>query len=51
MLEFDGDLYGEQVRIEFLTRLRDVRPFASASQLVEQMKRDREAANRYFEKE
>ncbi len=49
LLEFDGDLYGEQVRIEFLTRLRDVQPFASASELVEQMKRDREAAIRYFE--
>ncbi|UCF20558.1 MAG: bifunctional riboflavin kinase/FAD synthetase [Gemmatimonadota bacterium] len=48
LLDFDGDLYGEQVRVEFLTRLRDVLPFGSSAQLVEQMKRDREAAMEYF---
>ncbi len=48
LLDFDGDLYGEQVRIEFLKRLRDVLPFGSAEQLVEQMKRDQEAAVKYF---
>lgn len=48
LLEFDGDLYGEQVRVEFLTRLRDVRPFASAAELVEQMRRDRAEAVRFF---
>ncbi|NIR44087.1 MAG: bifunctional riboflavin kinase/FAD synthetase [Gemmatimonadetes bacterium] len=49
LLEFEGDLYGEQVRVEFLTRLRDVQPFGSAAELVEQMKRDRAKAVRYFE--
>jgi len=48
VLDFDGDLYGEQVRVEFLTRLRDVQPFASTAELVEQMKRDREATRKYF---
>ncbi len=48
LLEFDGDLYGELVRVEFLTRLRDVRPFATAGELVEQMKRDREEAIAFF---
>ncbi len=48
LLDFDADLYGEQVRVEFLTRLRDVRPFASAAERVEQMRRDREAAVSYF---
>ncbi len=48
LLEFDGDLYGEPVRVEFLRRLRDVQPFGSAAELVEQMKRDREAAIEFF---
>jgi riboflavin kinase/FMN adenylyltransferase len=48
LLDFDGDLYGELVRVEFLTRLRDVLPFASAAELVEQMRRDREAAQDFF---
>ncbi len=50
LLEFDGDLYGELVRVEFLARLRDVQPFASAAELVEQMKRDREVAVEFFER-
>ena len=50
LLDFDGDLYGEPVRVEFLTRLRDVRPFASAGELVEQMRRDRDAAVEFFGK-
>lgn len=48
LLDFQADLYGELVRVEFLTRLRDIKPFGSAAELVEQMKRDREAAVEYF---
>ncbi len=48
LLDFDGDLYGELVQVAFLARLRDVQPFASASELVEQMRRDREAAVDFF---
>lgn len=48
ILEFDQDIYGERVRVDFLKRLRDVRPFGTASELVEQMKRDREMAWAYF---
>jgi riboflavin kinase / FMN adenylyltransferase len=40
LLDWSGDLYGRTVRIEFCTRLREIRPFASAGALVEQMKRD-----------
>lgn len=50
LLDFDGDLYGELVRVEFLTRLRDVQPFGSAGELVEQMRRDREAAVEFFKR-
>lgn len=41
---FEGDLYGEWVRIEWVERLRDVRRFASAEQLQEQLNRDRSRA-------
>ncbi|MBT8479350.1 MAG: bifunctional riboflavin kinase/FAD synthetase [Gemmatimonadetes bacterium] len=48
ILDFDEDIYGERVRVDFLTRLRDVLPFGTASELVEQMKRDRDMAREYF---
>jgi riboflavin kinase/FMN adenylyltransferase len=48
LIGFEGDLYGEQVRVEFLTRLRDIRPFSSAGELVEQMRRDLEEAVEFF---
>jgi riboflavin kinase/FMN adenylyltransferase len=48
LLDFDGNLYGELVQVAFLARLRDVQPFASASELVGQMRRDREAAVDFF---
>ena len=48
ILDFDQDIYGERVRVDFLTRLRDVRPFATASELVDQMKKDRHMAREYF---
>lgn len=40
VLDFDGDLYGEQLQLEFLARLRGERRFGTADALVEQMHRD-----------
>lgn len=48
LLDFERDIYGENVMVEFLERLREVRPFGSAAELVGQMREDREAARRYF---
>lgn len=48
ILDFDREIYGERVTIEFLARLRDVRSFRSADELVEQMRADRERAREYF---
>lgn len=48
ILDFDEDIYGERVRVDFLKRLRDVQPFATAAELVTQMKRDRDMARDFF---
>jgi riboflavin kinase/FMN adenylyltransferase len=40
ILDYDGDLYGKQLRLDFLSRLRGERRFSSAEALVEQMHRD-----------
>jgi riboflavin kinase / FMN adenylyltransferase len=44
LIDFDGDLYGQQITIEFLKRLRGERRFPSVEALVEQMARDVEDA-------
>jgi riboflavin kinase/FMN adenylyltransferase len=47
LLDFDGaDLYGRELRLDFLERLRGERRFDSAEALVEQMHRDVEQAER-----
>jgi riboflavin kinase/FMN adenylyltransferase len=40
ILDFDGDLYSKQLRLDFLARLRGERRFQSAAELVEQMRKD-----------
>jgi riboflavin kinase / FMN adenylyltransferase len=40
ILDFEADLYGKQLRLDFLSRLRGERRFSSAEALVEQMRRD-----------
>ncbi|HUR93745.1 MAG TPA: bifunctional riboflavin kinase/FAD synthetase [Gemmatimonadales bacterium] len=41
LFDFEGDLYGEWVRIEWVERLRDVERFASVEALQQQLERDR----------
>lgn len=40
LLDFDRDIYGEHLKLEFVARLRDELKFASVEALVEQMHRD-----------
>ena len=40
LIDFDGDLYGELLRLDFLARLRGEKRFDSADALVEQMRCD-----------
>lgn len=44
LLEFDGDLYGQQITIEFRDRIRDDMNFNSLDDLTAQMKQDEQAA-------
>jgi riboflavin kinase/FMN adenylyltransferase len=46
LIDFDGDLYGQTLRIAFVKRLRGERRFESVDALVEQMKRDIAEAER-----
>jgi riboflavin kinase/FMN adenylyltransferase len=46
LLDFDGDLYGRELRLEFVARTRGERRFESVDALVAQMHADvREIAN------
>jgi riboflavin kinase/FMN adenylyltransferase len=40
LIGFEGDLYGQQLRIAFLERMRGEKRFDSVDELVEQMQRD-----------
>lgn len=45
LLDWEGHLYGEWLKVEWVARLRDVRRFASAEALRAQLERDRQAAH------
>ena len=49
VLDFEGDIYGEEVRVDFIAYLREILPFATVAALVEQMKDDVEAARSALE--
>ena len=44
LFDFERDLYGEAVRVDFIERIRDIRPFGSVAELVAAMEADAGAA-------
>jgi len=41
ILDFDGDLYGKEIEVEFLKRLRDIKRFDSIEELKKQLDKDK----------
>ncbi|MBQ2613743.1 MAG: bifunctional riboflavin kinase/FAD synthetase [Clostridia bacterium] len=50
LLDFQGDLYGKQIQVAFLSYLREITKFPSLDALKEQLFRDKLAAKEYFGK-
>src|SRR5690606_28828038 len=49
LFDFDGDLYGRRISVEFVARLRDEEKYPDLPTLVAQMDRDAEAARRILQ--
>jgi len=50
ILDFDDNIYGEKIRVNFIKRIRDEIKFSSISELIEQIKKDIAAAREIFSK-
>lgn len=51
IFDFDGDLYGDVLRVRFLHRIRDERKFGGIDELKQQIERDTAHALNYFRHE
>ncbi|RFA30354.1 riboflavin biosynthesis protein RibF [Alkalilimnicola ehrlichii] len=51
LLDFEGDLYGRHLRVEFCARLREEERFESLEALTQQIAADTEQVRRYFANE
>lgn len=47
IFNFNSDIYGESIQIEFISRVRDERRFPTVTDLVDQIKKDVEFAKNY----
>lgn len=48
ILDFDQDIYGLQVNVRLIKKIRDNKKFASSEDLIEQIRKDESAARSYF---
>lgn len=46
LMDFDTDIYGEEVRVDFIEHLRGIEPFTTVDALVEQIRQDVDRARR-----
>jgi riboflavin kinase/FMN adenylyltransferase len=51
VFDYDGDLYGDALRVRFLHRIRDERKFAGINELRARIALDTERARNYFDRE
>ena len=49
LFDFEGDLYGEEIRVDFCARIREIHHFASRDELVEAIRADCDRALALFE--
>ena len=49
LLDFDGDIYGDEIRIDFVEHLRAIEPFTTIAALVDQIRADVERARAVVE--
>ncbi len=48
MFDFCGEIYGDEIEIEFCKKLRDINKFENTVELSHQIERDKQAAEEYF---
>lgn len=51
IFNYKGDLYGQQLQVQFIGRIRPERHFASPEELARQLREDHEAAEQILQKE
>ena len=49
LLDYDADLYGAELQLDLIERLREVRPFASVAELISRMNEDVRRARRILD--
>jgi len=48
ILDFNQDLYGQEIEVQLLKHMRGVEKFDTAAELILQMQKDEELARKYF---